>query len=403
MEKKWRRVIAHVDMDAFFAAIEQLHKPELRGKPVIIGADPRKGKGRGVVSTASYEARVYGVHSAMPITRAWRLCPHGIYVRPDMNRYSEYSRRVMAILEQFTPKVQAVSVDEAFLDLTGSVHFYGSVEKIGQAIKKKILDETGLTASVGIATSKSVAKIASDFEKPDGLTIVTEESLQEFLDPLTIDKIWGVGKKSVQTLQGMGIKTVADLRKFPEAFLEERLGKSGPHLYRMARGIDEREVHDRDPVKSVSNERTFHEDQYDEDVILSTLLALAEKVAGRLRKKGLRGKTIQIKLRFSDFSTFTRAKTLGHHVQLTDDIYRVSKALLEEFRGDKKPVRLIGVGVSQLSTGVGEQTSFLENADQRKADLERVMDEMKEKFGKNALTHAETLTAKEKLKRKRGS
>ena len=400
MENKWRRVIAHVDMDAFFAAIEILHKPELRGKPVIIGADPRKGKGRGVVSTASYEARVFGVHSAMPITRAWRLCPHGIYIRPDMNRYSEYSRKVIEILGEFTPQMQVVSVDEAFLDLTGSVHLFGSVEKIGQAIKERVHSRTGLTASVGIAASKSVAKIASDHQKPDGLTIVPFEEQQGFLDPLTIDKIWGVGKKTVQTLQNMGIKTVADLRKFPENVLKERLGKTGPHLYRMARGIDDREVHDRDPVKSVSNERTFGEDQHDEEIIHSTLLALAEKVASRLRKKGLRGKTIQIKLRFSDFSTFTRAKTLGHYVQLTDDIYQVSKALLTEFRGEKKPVRLIGVGVSQLSTGVGEQTSFLEDADKRKVELEKVMDKMQQKFGKNALTHAETLTAKEKLKRK---
>jgi nucleotidyltransferase/DNA polymerase involved in DNA repair len=400
MKSSWKKVIVHVDMDAFFAAVEQLVRPELRDKPVIVGADPKGGKGRVVVSTASYEARVYGVHSAMPISRAYRLCPHGIYLYPNGKLYKQYSQQVFDILARFTPLIQVVSIDEAFLDVSGSVHLYGSIRKLGEVIKRQISVETGLIASVGIAPSKSVAKIASDMQKPDGLTIVEPEAVQSFLDPLPVTKIWGVGKKTVQTLAKLGIQTVEQLRNYPQNLLEEKFGKMGGHLYRMARGIDEREVHDRDEIKSVSHETTCDVDQTDPELLISTLLSLVEKVSTRLRKYGLRGRTIQIKLRFEDFSTFTRHKTLSHPTNLTDEIFKISKSLYEQFTDKEKPVRLIGVGVSQLAPEKGMQTSFWDVDNERKMRLEKVMDQLQEKFGNSALTHANTLTAKKKKEKK---
>jgi nucleotidyltransferase/DNA polymerase involved in DNA repair len=267
-------------------------------------------------------------------------------------------------------------------------------------IKRQISVETGLIASVGIAPSKSVAKIASDMQKPDGLTIVEPEAVQSFLDPLPVTKIWGVGKKTVQTLAKLGIQTVEQLRNYPQNLLEEKFGKMGGHLYRMARGIDEREVHDRDEIKSVSHETTFDVDQTDPELLISTLLSLVEKVSTRLRKYGLRGRTIQIKLRFEDFSTFTRHKTLSHPTNLTDEIFKISKSLYEQFTDKEKPVRLIGVGVSQLAPEKGMQTSFWDVDNERKMRLEKVMDQLQEKFGNSALTHANTLTAKKKKEKK---
>ncbi len=399
----WKRVIVHVDMDAFFAAVEQLLRPELRGKPVIVGADPKGGKGRGVVSTASYEARVFGVHSAMPISEAYRLCPQGIYIPPNGKLYSQYSRKVFEILNHFSPQIQPVSIDEAFLDVTGSVHLFGSIQKLGEEIKRRVHAGTGLTASVGIAPSKSVAKIASDMQKPDGLTIIAPENVQEFLDPLPASKLWGVGKKSMETLLRMGIRTVRDLREYPLEVLEQKFGVMGEHLFRMARGIDEREVHEEEEIKSVSHETTFEVDQTDRELLLSTLLALAEKVGSRLRKYGLRGKTVQLKLRFQDFSTFTRHKTLSHYTNLTDEIFTVSKSLFEQFdkTGVKetdppRPVRLIGVGLSQLVSEKGMQTSFWDLENERKVRLEKVMDQIQEKFGKSIITHAQALGARKR-------
>ena len=394
----WPRVIAHVDMDAFFAAIEVLRNPELKGKPVIVGADPRKGQGRGVVSTASYEARKFGVHSAMPVSRAYKLCPEGIFVSPKGGVYGDYSRRVFEVLESFTPQIQKVSVDEAFLDLTGSIHLYGSVEAIGKAIKAKVLAETQLYASVGIAPTKSVAKIASDYQKPDGLTIVLPDQVQDFLDPLPVSKIWGVGNKSNETLAHLGIRTVRDLRALSREFLDARFGKMGGFLYRMARGIDERDVHDRDPVKSVSNERTFGSDQDDPEVIHGTLLYLSEKVASRLRHQQIKGRTINLKLRFADFSTSSRSKTILQATNLTEDIYKICLGMLETFNLSGKKVRLIGVGVSHLENAAGIQTNFLDQENEKKSKLEAVLDQLQDRFGKTALTHAQTLNARKRRK-----
>lgn len=394
MTANWKRIIVHVDMDAFFASVEQLHHPEWRGKPVIVGADPKGGKGRGVVSTASYEARQYGIHSAMPISKAYRLCPHGIYVPPHGDLYSHYSRQVFEILYQFTPLVEVISIDEAFLDVTGSLHLFRSVEGVAAQIKDRICTKTGLSASLGIAPNKSVAKIASDYQKPDGLTIVAPENIQDFLDPLPIRKLFGVGEKTYETLHHLGISTVADLRRYPAEFLEKRFGEAGEHLYRMARGIDERQVQVNEEIKSISHETTFETDQTDPELISNTLLHLSAKVSQRLRKHGLKGKTIQLKIRFFDFTTFTRRKTLTNHTNLTEDIFRLGKKMLDEFQPSElsKPIRLIGIGVSHLVDEKGTQISLWDVQNEKKLALEKIVDQLQEKFGKSAIVPANTLS-----------
>ena len=387
----WPRVIVHVDMDAFFASVEQVCHPEWRGKPVIVGADPRGGKGRGVVAAASYEARSFGVHSAMPISQAFRRCPHGIYVRPNGSLYADYSRKIMALLTEFTPLVQPISIDEAFLDVTGSVHLYGSVRALGRAIKQRIFLETGLRASIGIAPNKSVAKMASDAGKPDGLVVVLPDGVQAFLDPLPVESLWGVGRKTRQRLATMGIKTIGQLRQYPREVLKQHFGKWGSVLWQLARGVDERPVCTDEAVKSISHEHTFDQDQHDPEILEATLLQLSEKVAARLRKKHLKGQTIQLKIRFADFSTFNRNKRLSSPTSLTEDIYRVCLGLMEEFRSAPLPVRLLGVGVTHLVPERGSQMSLWDAQNHRKQALEQVVDALHEKYGQSILVHAQTL------------
>ena len=394
MKTDWTQVIVHVDMDAFFASVEQLHHPEWRGKPVIVGADPREGRGRGVVSTASYEARKYGIHSAMPISKAYRLCPHGIYVAPHGKLYSDYSKQISEILYHFTPIVEILSIDEAFLEVTGSLHLFNSIENLGKEIKKQIFEVTKLTASLGIAPNKSIAKIASDFIKPDGLTIVSQEDIQKFLDPLPITKLFGVGKKMHEILQHLGINTVKDLCNYPKAFLEDKFGEMGAHIYNMARGIDDRRVQIDDEIKSISHETTFETDLVDEEHLNNTMLHLAAKVGQRLRKRNLKGKTIQLKIRFDDFTTFTRRKTLVNYTHLTDDIYKIGLKMLKEFYPLEKPIRLIGIGVSHIIDEKGMQISLWDIQNEKKLALEKIMDQIQEKFGKSAIIHANTISFK---------
>ena len=394
MKTNWTQVIVHVDMDAFFASVEQLHHPEWRGKPVIVGADPREGRGRGVVSTASYEARKYGIHSAMPISKAYRLCPHGIYVAPHGKLYSDYSKQIFEILYHFTPIVEILSIDEAFLEVTGSLHLFNSIENLGKEIKKQIFEVTKLTASLGIAPNKSIAKIASDFIKPDGLTIVFQEDIQKFLDPLPITKLFGVGKKMHEILQHLGINTVKDLCNYPKAFLEDKFGEMGAHIYNMARGIDDRRVQIDGEIKSISHETTFETDLVDEEHLNNTMLHLAAKVGQRLRKRNLKGKTIQLKIRFDDFTTFTRRKTLVNYTHLTDDIYKIGLKMLKEFYPLEKPIRLIGIGVSHIIDEKGMQISLWDIQNEKKLALEKIMDQIQEKFGKSAIIHANTISFK---------
>ncbi len=400
MKEDGSKIIVHVDMDAFFASVEQLLHPEWKNKPVIVGADPEGGKGRGVVSAASYEARKFGVHSAMPISRAFRLCPHGIFVQPHGHVYGDFSKNVFSVLHTFSPLVEGLSIDEAFLDMTGSLRIFKDVTTIGSAIKTEIKKRTSLTASVGIAPNKSVAKIASDFNKPDGLTIVAPDQIQEFLDPLPVTRLWGIGKKTYEHLQGMGIHTVRQLRHYPEEILEKKFGKMGIHIFKMARGDDHRLVIPEDQVKSVSNERTFDEDQIDGELIRQTIFSLAEKVSGRMRRSNFRGKTVHLKIRFSDFKTYTRSHTLNAVTNRTDEIFQMTDILLQEFLPLEWAVRLVGVGVSQLKNDSGAQLSFWDMDNERKLKLERVMDQLQDKFGKEIIYHAESLTVKNRNSRK---
>lgn len=398
MQNSWTKIIVHVDLDAFFASVEQLLHPEWRNKPVIVGADPQGGRGRGVVSAASYEARKYGVHSALPISQAYRLCPQGIYVVPHGNIYREYSQKFFKVLHQFSPLVEGLSIDEAFLDMSGSFSLFGNAEKMGKKIRSEIKKQIQLTASVGIAPCKSVAKIGSDFNKPDGLTIIEPGQIQDFLDPLPVTKLWGIGKQTYQLLLKMGVKTVAQLRSYPREILEKKFGKMGDHIYRMARGEDERDVTPFESVKSVSNEMTFNEDIIDSEIILKTIFGLAEKVGGRLRRSKIKGHTIHLKIRFADFKTNTRSHTLKKSTHLTEDIFSTVEALLEEFLPLESFVRLVGVGVSHLENESGSQLSIWDIADEKKLKMEKVMDQIQDKFGKNIIKHAESLSAKSRKK-----
>jgi len=386
-------------MDAFFASVEQLLNPEWLGKPVIVGADPQSGRGRGVVSAASYEARKYGVHSAMPISRAYKLCPDGVYVTPHGHLYQHYSQQVFTILSKFSPLVEPLSIDEAFLDMTGTLHIYENVPAMGVTLKSEIKKISGLPASVGIAPSKSVAKIASDLHKPDALTIVEPDTVQDFLDPLPVTKLWGIGEKTFASLSKLGIHTVYQLRTYPPDLLKQKFGKMGQHIINMATGTDQREVIPEEDVKSVSNEVTFDEDQMDFELIKKTVFSLSEKVAGRLRRSGIQGKTVHLKIRFHDFKTYTRSYSLPGYINLTEEIYKTSLFLLDEFDPPEIPVRLLGVGISNLINESGKQLNLWEMDMDKKLKLEKVMDQIQDKFGKNSISHAEGLRNKKERNR----
>jgi DNA polymerase-4 len=388
------RTILHVDMDAFFAAVEQRDHPELRGKPVIVGADPKGGRGRGVVSTASYEARRFGVGSAMPISEAWRRCPHGIYVHPDIEKYARESDRVMEILHRFTDLVEPVSIDEAFLDATGSARAMGTGEDIARRLKAAIREETRLTASVGVASSKLVAKVASDMRKPDGLVVVPPGQEASFLAPLPVRRLWGVGPKMEEALARLGIVTIGDLAAVETGRLERRLGTHGHDLQALARGEDDRDVvSEGEGAKSLGQEHTYGEDTADPERLRATLLQLADAVAARLRAHGLRARTVTLKYRDEDFHTTTHARTLGEATDSGNAVFRVASELFAETHRAKK-VRLLGIYTSHF----GEATPQLGLFDEPKAPspADRVRDEVRKRFGDEAITRASLLGRRER-------
>ena len=339
------RTILHVDLDAFFAAVEQRDRPELRGRPVIVGgSDPTQ---RGVVSAASYEARAFGVHSAMPLRTAYRLCPQGVFLSVDGRKYQAASREVMAILRRFTPQVQPISIDEAFLDVTGSRALFGDGETIARTIKAACRAEVGLTASVGVGATKLVAKIGSDLRKPDGLVVVPPGEEAAFLAPLPISRLWGVGEKTAAVLREFGVQTIGDLAALPPDALERRFGKHGAALVERAHGVDADPVATGDPAKSIGHEHTFGHDTADREVIERTLLGMADGVAWRLRAAGLKAATITLKLRDSSFTTITRQTTLDVPDDLTEPIYDAALVLLRrELHGQR--IRLVGVTASNF-------------------------------------------------------
>ena len=382
------RYVIHVDMDAFFAAIEQRDNSALIGKPVIVGADPKKGKGRGVVSTCSYEARKFGVHSGQPISTAYKICPKGMFLPVDSEKYSQVSDEIYEIFYEFTPKVEMISVDEAFLDITGSHHLFGGPLETCKLLKSRIKEKTKLTASVGLATTKMVAKIASDIDKPDGLIEVKQDKVLDFLWPLDIDKIWGLGKKSKVIFNNLGIKTIGDLAKKDLKEVEQILGKNGEYFWTLANGIDEREVETEEEAKSISNEHTFTEDTGDKKIIEAALVSLCEKVSGRLRQEGFKGKTITLKIRLESFLTYTRAKTLGKSTNFMDTIYKTIKELLDKFDRKGKKVRLVGVKISNFAFGEVQATLFEEKDEEKQERMHQAIDKIKNKFGRGAIFRA---------------
>jgi len=384
---KATRTILHVDMDAFYAAVEERDRPELRGKPVIIGADPKGGAGRGVVSTASYAARKFGVASAMPISTAFRLCPQGLFLAPDMAKYSEVSRQIRAVFEDFTDMVEPLSVDEAFLDVTGSVRLFGDGETIARKVKAQIAARTHLTASVGVATAKLIAKIASDLRKPDGLVVVPPGTERAFLAPLPVRRLWGVGPKMEERLARIGIHTVGQLADAGPAHL---LGVHGLDLQRLARGEDDRPVvPDHGRARSVSVEHTFDLDEGNPRALKKRLLHLADELSRRLRAESLAGRTITLKYRDETFRTRTHARSRKAPTNVASELYETATLLFGEVHGSLK-VRLLGLGVSGFDEPA-QRSLFESDLPVRGVKIDELRDKVREKFGRQALRRASDL------------
>ncbi|MBO4949050.1 MAG: DNA polymerase IV [Peptococcaceae bacterium] len=381
-------------MDAFYASIEQRDNPELVGKPVIIG-----GKvGRGVVSTASYEARKYGVRSAMPISEAVRRCPDGIYIPPNIPKYRAVSEQIMNIFHRYTPDVEAISLDEAFVDVTGSQKLFGSAEQIGRAIKQSIYEELQLTASVGLAYNKFLAKLASDLDKPDGFYIVMPEDLQEKIWPLSIRRMMGVGHKTADMLERMGVKTIGQLAVMDSGLLEHIFGKAGVQMHELANGIDARMVESVREAKSFGRETTFPTDISDQYTLETVLFTLADDVCHSLRSHHVKGRTVSIKIRYPDFKSITRAITLEQYTSSFEPVYNTVKQLMEKHYTDGTPVRLIGVTVSNLKQEteiIEQQDLFADQKTVKKVDaLNKVLDNLNDKYGSEIVHRARKINQK---------
>lgn len=393
--------ILHVDMDAFFVSAELVRRPELRGLPVVVGGTG----GRGVVAAASYEARSFGIFSAMSTYQARRLCPRAIFLQGDHSYYASISSKVMEIFERYTPLVEPISLDEAFLDVGGSVRLHGSPFEIAQSIRRDIKHDQGLTCSVGIAPNKFLAKLATEEAKPSpgpkgpipglGVKVVEEYEIQEFLDPLPVRSLWGVGPVTVARLDQIGVTTVLQLRNFPRDSLIQALGKTqGAHLHRLAHGVDERNVEARQNIKSLSHEETFSEDLYSEQRITTEIFRMADAVGKRLRGLGTLGATVNLKVRLKDFSTFTRSVTLPNPTDSGKIVGKNAVNLLESIE-TSSGVRLLGVGVSNLTeSDLGLQLSFddIEGNDPEWRDAEKAIDQIHEKFGTQSIGAASTLS-----------
>ena len=385
--------ILHIDMDAFFASVEQLDNPDLRGKPVVVGGT----SDRSVVAAASYEVRKFGVRSAMSIVKARRLCPDIVIVPGRMKRYKEISRKVMNVLGEFSPVVEQASVDEAYLDGTGLTRLFGPVEEIGRSIKERVREATGLTCSVGAAPVRFLAKIASDMDKPDGMYIIRPEEVDAFLLTLPVGKIPGVGKKLVESLRRMGVRTCGDVRKKSREYWADRLGKYGGALHDRALGIDPNGVDPSGPAKSCSAENTFSEDTLDRKVLVKWLLAQSERVGADLRRHGYKGRTVTLKVKYADFTQITRSRTLESRTDNTGLIFETGCELLDELEL-RRAVRLIGLGVSNFEARVRQVRLFEEapRASEATSDLDRAVDRVRERFGSGAVTRVDLLHFKKK-------
>ncbi|MCR9198314.1 MAG: DNA polymerase IV [Planctomycetaceae bacterium] len=385
-------MILHVDMDAFYASVEEREQPSLKGRPLIVGGTP---EGRGVVCAANYAARQFGIHSAMATATALRKCPGITVLRPRMELYAAVSRQIREIFERYTPVIEPLSLDEAFLDATGSVQLFGSVEQIGRRIKQDIRDELQLVASVGVAPNKYLAKLASDMDKPDGFTVIAADRIQAVLDPLPISRIWGVGRVTEQRMQQYRIHTIGDLRALDKAHLRQLFGSSGDHFWQLARGIDDRAVVPDREAKSISHENTFAQDITDLDVLRAWLLELTELVARRLRRNQLQGRTVHLKVKYSNFDSITRSASLPAATSTTARLWDAVSELLTSRLPDRPlVVRLLGMGVSQFETESTTQLSLFDEPpveEGRDNRLDQVADQIRDRFGSKSLRRASTV------------
>jgi len=378
------RAIIHVDMDAFYASVEVMDNPSLAGKPVIVGGTPET---RGVVAAASYEARKFGVHSAMSSHRAHKLCPHGVFILPRMSRYAAVSREIHHVLESFTPMVEPISIDEAFLDVTASEALFGHAPDIGRSIKQRIHDEVGLVASVGVAPNKFLAKLASDLEKPDGFVVITQSEAEARLAPLPVSRLWGVGKVTEEALTGAGILTIGDVVRTSHAALERLVGSYAAHMQELARGIDDRDVIADVEARSIGAENTFPKDLSDPEELRAELDILSERVATRARAEGVVGYTVNLKARYADFTTVTRALTLPEPTGESVVIRNTARELLEiRLKREGRALRLLGVSLSNLSRADDVTGNLFDTPrSTRNRTLDRVMDGLRQRFGAGAV------------------
>ena len=397
MGSEHRRIVFHVDMDAFFVSVEELYDPSLKGKPVVVGGQANE---RGVVAAASYAARKFGVHSAMPLRTAAKMCPQAIFVDGHPSRYREYSHKVLQVLGQFSPRVEMVSIDEAYLDMSGTERLHGPPMRAAQALHDAMKQETNLNCSIGIGTSRLVAKICSDQAKPNGSMLVIPGCEQEFLAPLDVRKIPGVGKVTEKKLNDLGIKTVGDLAGREEAWLKEVLGDWALTLSGKAHGLDagawfQGEIGDEDDAKSVSHEHTFNEDTGDQEKLETMLARLSEMVCRRLRENGLHARRVQLKLRYSDFSTLTRARTLEHTTQLDVEVFHVIRELFRSNWKKGRTIRLLGVQTAMFGDAEPQLTLLDEQqGEERMRKALSAADRMRDKFGESAISLASGMTAK---------
>ena len=380
------RSILHLDMDAFFAAVEQRDHPELRGRPLLIGHDGP----RGVVATASYEARPFGCHSAQPMVTAKRLCPHAIVIPVRGARYREISQQMFKILDEFSPLIEPLSIDEAFLDLTGTERLLGGSEDVARRIKDQIESDLGLTASVGLAHNKFLAKLASDLNKPNGLTIIRPKDVDRVLHPLPITKVWGIGKVTAAKLERLGIRTIGDLHQRPLEWLKQVFGTDGERYFNLIRGADRRPVVADQEAKSIGQEQTFQVDVANPDEIRRVLFNQVEQVAGRLRKHELQAHAVSLKIRFGDFETISRSVTLREPTDITLELWQAARGLFDKWAEHFQPVRLIGVTGERLVKGEGQMDLFGNPDRDRQRQVDRITDRINSKFGHRAIKRGAT-------------
>lgn len=374
------RYILHVDMDAFYASVEVKDNPTVTGKPVLVGGAAGQ---RGVVAACSYESRKFGIHSAMPMSQAVRLCPHAVVLPVRMSRYVEISKQIQAIFINYTPDVEPLSLDEAFLDVTGCISLFGSAEAIGRKIKQDIKNETGLTASVGLASNKFLAKLASDLEKPDGFVIIKAETKQQILDPLPVSKIWGIGTVTNKALERVGIQTIQQLRTAPRYKLSMVFGNQTDDILQLAQGNDNRPVEPYTEAKSISTEETFPSDIREKEVLAAIMLHQIEEVAQRLRSEGLQCRTINLKIRYGDFRTITRSSAMDKPTQTTHLLLREASNLFDQwYKKSAGALRLLGFGVSGLSPeGSGQKLLFSDPEEEKQKKIDTVFDKIRGKYG----------------------